>query len=150
MNIPNSAINQFVLQNIEATAASPVWETNRRCGCRANVPPVPRLKVTCPDDIIAKGCENLTKFIKEKDLGVPEEPFDPFAQQTCTLDPGTRSRYKSLWAEMMRFFYLIGDFRSAMLVDRDNCPKKPLPFDPTSFAIYLDYVVARQETFLRR
>jgi hypothetical protein len=40
---------------------------------------------------------------------------------------------------MMKFFYLIGDLQSAMLVDRELCPVDPLPFKPTSFALYLNF-----------
>jgi len=54
-------------------------------------------------------------------------------------DESTEKAYKDKWKELMKFFYLIGDYQSAMLVDRENCPNQPLPFRPESFAMYLDY-----------
>lgn len=103
-------------------------------------PPI-RHSVNVEDSIIAAGRVQLNTLIERLELpkAPPEAPFDPFAMPTCKLAECTKREYKYKWTEMMKFFYLIGDYQSAMLVDRENCPVNPLPFKPSSLALYLNY-----------
>ena len=43
--------------------------------------------------------------------------------------------------DLLRFCYLVGDYESAVLLDRSNpkCPKNPLPLRPMTLMSYLDY-----------
>jgi len=74
----------------------------------------------------------------------------PFSIMSVQRDASTEKAYKDKWKEMMKFFYLIGDYQSAMLVDREKCPNKPLPFRPDSFAVYLDYRCGVAGTTLKK
>jgi hypothetical protein len=69
---------------------------------------------------------------------------------TINRDVTTEKGYKDKWKEMMKFFYMIGDYQSAMFVDREKCPTKPLPFRPDSFAMYLDYRCGEPGTLLKK
>lgn len=51
----------------------------------------------------------------------------------------TRDAMYLSWGEMFRFFLLIGDYQSALLLDDERCPMNPLPFKPLSYCMYLDY-----------
>ena len=61
----------------------------------------------------------------------------------------TLKEYKRLWAEMQRFFMLIGDYQSALLCDNDLCPTNPNPFLPRSVCLYLDYKCGTPGSLLR-
>jgi hypothetical protein len=106
--------------------------------------------VVCDPSIISGGQQELDALIQCLNLSVPETPFDPFTLMTINRDVTTEKGYKDKWKEIMKFFYMIGDYQSAMLVDREKCPTKPLPFRPEGFAMYLDYRCCEPGTLLKK
>jgi hypothetical protein len=106
---------------------------------RRRVPPKRLHKVQVDLGIMSEGETKLDELIIKLGLEKPEQPYNPFDHQTVKHNAKTVGNYENLWAEMRKFYFLIGDYQSAMLVDRKRCPKKPLPFRPQSFALYLDY-----------
>ena len=82
-------------------------------------------------------------YIKQVGLSVPRVPYDPFKSHHVSIAPTTQAAYKRCWNDMATFFYMIGDFQSAMLVDRKICPTNPLPMVPQSFALYMTYRCAQ-------
>lgn len=96
-----------------------------------------------PDDF-DKQQKKCLAFMKSVGLSKPRTPYDPFVVDHCSISPSTQEAYELSWDEMCRFFYLIEDFQSAMLVDREICPRKPLPFLPDSFALFMTYRCAEE------
>jgi len=113
-------------------------------------PPPARNAVVCEEQIVTEGKEKLDELILRLQLSQPSQPFDPFSIMTVQRDESTEKAYKAKWKEMMKFFYLIGDYQSAMLVDREKCPIQPLPFRPDSFAMYLDYRCGEPGVILKK
>jgi hypothetical protein len=113
-------------------------------------PPPARNAVVCDESIITEGKKKLEDLIHRLQLTRPNHPLDPFTSMTVMRVVTTQKAYKDKWKEMMKFFYMIGDYQSAMLVDRDLCPNNPLPFQPNSFATYLDYRCGEPGSILKK
>lgn len=100
----------------------------------------PELKIK--QETIEKGqvkCRALIQRMGGLGGGV-NSAYDPLVNgKGRHLSESTRASYRGLWKEMKKFFYLIGDYQSAMLCDREVCPLEPLPFRPESWAMYLEY-----------
>lgn len=111
----------------------------------------PRQEALKVDDrIVQAGRKQMLKIVDRLGLQRETSPYDPFRALTVHIESGTQKNYQLRWKEMMKFFYLIGDYQSAMLVDRLYCPKKPLPFRPESFAMYLDFRCGKAGTMLKK
>ena len=108
-------------------------------------PPAPKHKVRLSLDEFKKGRKKCRAHIRSCGKVPAVKPYDPFLSlQHVNLSASTKKVYKANWAEMTRFFYLIGCYQSAMLVDRAVCPSDPLPFRPESFSLYLTYRCAKK------
>jgi hypothetical protein len=101
--------------------------------------PKPHFSVNVDEQVIRHGKTQLKTKLESLGKFPPAEPFNPFLLPSCRIKECTQKEYSNKWHEMMKFFYLIGDLQSAMLVDRELCPVDPLPFKPTSFALYLNF-----------
>jgi hypothetical protein len=77
-------------------------------------------------------------LIKEYKLEMPTFEYDPLNQPNVVLVDSTKKQNRCKWREIMKFFYWIGDYQSAMLVNQQMCPLKPLPFKASSFSLYLN------------
>ena len=51
----------------------------------------------------------------------------------------TLDQHLSRFESLKRFCYLIGDWRSAMIVSCDICPKNPFPMKPSTLKLYVSY-----------
>lgn len=105
----------------------------------AVLPPAPTLKVNVDHAVLERGRRSMQQKIETLGLEVPDTPLNPFAMLNIDRAHSTKDMYQRIWGEMMRFFYLIGHFDSAMIVDRANCPTRPVPVSPESLALYMDY-----------
>ena len=93
--------------------------------------------------VFKNGRNKCRSLIKKLRLTIPKKPIDIFEAVPNTLQPATKRAYVEKWKEMARFFYMIGCYQSAMLVDREICPTKPLPFRPESYALYISYRMSK-------
>ena len=118
----------------------PVRQTTRTKKQRAK----PQRKVSISDKDFALGRKKCRQLIKKLGLTIPTKPYDPFKVLHNNLSNKTKIIYREKWAEMSRFFYLIGCHQSAMLVDCKICPTEPLPFRPESYSLYLTYQFAKK------
>ena len=57
----------------------------------------------------------------------------------CANETGTRRIFENRWVDMCRFFIEIGDFQSALICDRKNCPDSPHPIEPMSLNVYVTF-----------
>ena len=101
-------------------------------------PPKPK-KVPLTQAQYESGQLKCLELIEAAGLTIPTEPYDPFESDYKNLSDATKKSYRDIWNELLRFFYTIGCYQSAMLVDRSICPTRPLPFRPESLALYFTY-----------
>ena len=112
---------------------------------KRKAPPGRKHVISISDDDFKAGQKNAKALMRSLRQKVPRTPYNPFKEHHCQIAPSTQKTYRDLWAEMARFFYLIGCYQSAILADRQICPTSdPLPFRPESFAMYLTYRLAKK------
>ena len=102
------------------------------------------IKVFITDDDFLKQRKKCVAYMKKCDKYQLKEPWNPFSVPQLCIEESTQYAYENCWKEMARFFYIIGDFQSAMLVDRKICPTDPLPFLPESFCLFMTYRCAQR------
>ena len=89
----------------------------------------------------SKVCEILSNKWYGWRFGTAEDPTPQLVPNP--KHPGgkdkTYEQYVGRVEDLLRFCYLVGDYESAVLFDRNNCPKNPLPLSPDTLKSYLDH-----------
>ena len=79
-----------------------------------------------------------------EESGLIQQPLNEIPQllKTTKGKDGTQLaiEYGRLWKSMYKFFCYIGDYRSALLVNRMMCPVTPPPLDPISLCAYISFM----------
>ena len=98
------------------------------------------------DSIQAKGVAGVKALLQNLKLEAPATPLDPFSvEMACYLKANTRRQYHVRWRQMKLFFYAIGCYRSALLVDFDHSPTKGIPpMVPRSVMLFLQFKISKK------
>jgi hypothetical protein len=96
------------------------------------------------DNVLNLGLEELKKTIRDNKLdtespkvrivGVTDDDDGTDGANASSID-----RYETIWKGFRDFCFLLGDYESAMLPDRDLCPANPFPVDRLTAEMYLDF-----------
>jgi hypothetical protein len=86
--------------------------------------------------------EKLVQLMKENGWEIADETSIPkMVLTTKGKDAKNLAKeYGRLWESMNKFFCFIGDYRSAILVNRTVCSTTPPPLDPVSVCAYISYM----------
>jgi hypothetical protein len=91
--------------------------------------------------ILAGSEAELESFMAKEGLTKVEGTpcFKITARGTDASQSGQRKLYEDRWKDMRKFFCMIGDYQSALIVSRDVCPDFPLPIKPASLCAYASF-----------
>ena len=99
------------------------------------------------DEIKQRGADGIEKFIRDHGLDA-ENPIRRLIPGENGINKGTIADYCRRWAELKQFFILIGDYQSACLCDRVNCPFNPYPIKPESLCMYFLWKFGKKDKLL--
>ena len=99
------------------------------------------------DEIKQRGADGIEKFIRDHGLDA-ENPIRRLIPGENGINEGTIADYCRRWAELKQFFILIGDYQSACLCDRVNCPSNPYPIKPESLCMYFSWKFGEKDELL--
>jgi hypothetical protein len=54
---------------------------------------------------------------------------------------GTKGSYESRWCHFHAFCVLVGFYTCSLVLDRDACPDRPIPVEPDTIRLYVQYMV---------
>jgi hypothetical protein len=94
------------------------------------------------------GVAGIEAFIERYALDTSEPPVAIRSNTRGDLAEKTINEYRQRWVELRKFFFMIGDYQSAALCDREKCPANPLPIKPESLCMYLDFKFGENGTKL--
>ena len=89
----------------------------------------------------------ITDFILKNKL----DPCDVQVEISTSIhgaEPVTMRIYHERWKDLRRFAFLRGDYQSATLLDRVQCPRNPYPLDPKTLCEYIFYKSFSTSTLL--
>ena len=100
-----------------------------------------------PPGLISHGQKELEQFITANGMKKHRTTPNDFLFKN-NLSNNSKVAYRRHWKELRNFFFLIGDYQSALLCDRSICPTDPLPFSTTGLVLYLDFRCGKPSTTL--
>jgi hypothetical protein len=112
--------------------------------------PPSRFAVNITPAVESKGHAGIAEFISKHELDTSLPPIYIKSNTRGDLALRVVSEYHGRWKELQKFFFMIGDYQSATLCDRDTCPTNPLPIKPESLSLYLDFKFGNRGTPLRQ
>jgi len=93
------------------------------------------------------GIEGIKKFVQDNHLkpvapNAPEVDLGAKIKHRGASKPGntpTLGEYKGVLGEMLLFSYLVGDSRSATILNRELCPENPFPLKPSFVHMFYQF-----------
>ena len=100
-----------------------------------------------PLSVVVSGKKQLDRLIKKENMTKHKTVPNDFLFRNDLKD-ASKKAYRRHWIESRNFFFLIGDYQSALLCDREKCPKNLIPFFTTGLVLYLNFRCGIKGTIL--
>ncbi len=98
-------------------------------------------------DIIRDGYIGIANFILENGLDNEAPPLKIRTSLSNAKAATMKEKY-ARWREMLEFCFLIGEYQSATILERNKCPSNPLPVLPKTIVEYLYFKTLSVDTVL--